>query len=105
MAANGPLARTKLSREPQPSGGARFRQELVPALGRGTCKYFRDQPAQLELVAETLDQPHGSGVGRVGLVEGKTDFPSTFGLVTQTSPVGAFLSRSSIEARYSLLRL
>jgi hypothetical protein len=44
-------------------------------------------------------------VGRVGLVEGKTDFPSTFGLVTQTSPVGAFLSRSSIEARYSLLRL
>jgi hypothetical protein len=63
------------------------------------------QMAQPELVAKTLDQPHAPEVGQVGFLEGKTDLPSPSGHVTQTSPVGAFLSRVSIEAHYGFLRL
>jgi hypothetical protein len=61
--------------------------------------------AQLELVAKTLDQPHAPEVGEVGFLEGKTDLPGPSGHMTQTSPVGAFLSGTSIEAHYSFLRL
>ena len=60
-----------------------------------------EQMAQLELVAKTLDQPHASEVGQVGFLEGKTDPPSTSEHMTQTSPLGAFLSRPSIAPHYN----
>lgn len=39
---------------------------------------FLNQPAQSQLVAKTLNQPHPTKVSDVGLVEGKTDFSRTF---------------------------
>src|SRR5262245_50177546 len=39
---------------------------------------FLNQPAQSQLVAKTLNQPHPTKVSDVGFVEGKTDFSRTF---------------------------
>ena len=54
---------------------------------------FLNQPAQSQLVAKTLNQPHPTKVGDMGFVEGKTDFSCTFWHMAQNTPQGAFVPR------------
>jgi len=44
-----------------------FSEGTRPPAQEAYLQIFRDQPAQLELATKTLDQPHGSDIGRVGL--------------------------------------
>jgi len=61
------------------------------------------QVADFELVAKTLNEPHPTKVCEMGFVERKKDFSGAFGHVTQSTPLGAFVSRRFLCPDYSFL--
>lgn len=63
-----------------------------------------EQVAKSEPVAKTLNQPHSTEVRDVGFLEGKTNFSGTFWHVTQSTPLGAFLSRTFLYPDYNYLQ-
>ena len=63
-----------------------------------------DQAPQPQLVAKTLNEPHTTKVGKLALVEGKTDQSSAFWHVTQSTLLGVFVSRSFLNPNYTILR-
>jgi hypothetical protein len=62
-----------------------------------------EQVAKSKLVAKTLNQPHPTEVSNVSFLEGKTDFSGTFWHVTQSTPLGAFLSQNFCSGNYGSL--
>jgi hypothetical protein len=62
-----------------------------------------EQVAKYKLVAKTLNQPHPTEVSNVSFLEGKTDFSGTFWHVTQSTPLGTFLSQNFCSGNYGSL--
>lgn len=61
------------------------------------------QSAQIQFVAKTLNQPHPPEMGYIGFLEGKLDCPDAFAHMTQSSPLGYFLSQHYFALDYTLL--
>jgi hypothetical protein len=63
-----------------------------------------DQVPQAKLVAKTLDEPHSTEVGKVALVEGKTDQSGSFWHMPQSTLLGRFVSRRFSNPNCRFLR-
>lgn len=77
------------------------------AIGAASAAHFGialHQAPEPQLVAKTLDKPHTTKVGKLALVEGKTDQSSAFWHVTQSTLLGVFVSPSSLNPNYTVLR-
>jgi hypothetical protein len=74
------------------------------AAASGYSRVLLNQPANLDLVAKTLNQPHSAEVREVRFLEGETDFLGPSGHPAQSTLLGAFVPWGFWCPNYSFLR-